>query len=357
MFATRSSRVVLPRPLFDEARAQAEASSTRLSAPAQVHGGAAARAPTRTGARFAARSPTGATSRRSARTHTTLALARAGAAVAARRHGCARCSTTGTMRSAIRRRSPRSWTLAARLRRRARRDGDDLDAADGRRGDRAQGHARRDRLHAHSARRRPARRRRVRSSRTTRRRSGFALGVFKAAQLLEMDDVGAAFATSRRSISRRPTTTSKTAEIVEIAAVRVRDGQIVERFHSLVKPRVADRRRRRRRRTAFTRADVATAPHVRGDLAEVPRVLRRRRHRRAQRLRVRLPDPRAHGRRRSARSSISAPTTRCRSRAISIRRAASSWTSRGSSASTRANRIARSTTRWRSRRSSSRSTP
>ncbi len=66
---------------------------------------------------------------------------------------------------------------------------------------------------------------------------GIALGVFKAAQLLEMDDFGVAF-TSFTAVDLETTDndTSK-AEIVEIAAVRVREGEIVERFSTLVKPR------------------------------------------------------------------------------------------------------------------------
>jgi superfamily I DNA/RNA helicase len=67
---------------------------------------------------------------------------------------------------------------------------------------------------------------------------GLPLGVFKAAQLLEMDEFGTAFSTfTAIDLETTDNDTSK-AEIVEIAAVRVRDGEIVERFSSLVKPRV-----------------------------------------------------------------------------------------------------------------------
>jgi superfamily I DNA/RNA helicase len=68
---------------------------------------------------------------------------------------------------------------------------------------------------------------------------GLALGLFKAAQLIEMDDFGAAF-TSFTAIDLETTDNDTTkAEIVEIAAVRVRDGVIVEKFSSYVRPRVA----------------------------------------------------------------------------------------------------------------------
>jgi len=66
---------------------------------------------------------------------------------------------------------------------------------------------------------------------------GIALGVFKAAQLLEMAESSAAF-TSFTAIDLETTDRdTETAEIVEIAAVRVRDGRIVDTFTSYVKPR------------------------------------------------------------------------------------------------------------------------
>ena len=92
--------------------------------------------------------------------------------------------------------------------------------------------------------------------------------MFKAAQLIEMDEFGAAF-TSFTAIDLETTDNDiDKAEIVEIAAVRVRDGEIVEQFSSLVKPRGADRAgrvgdarpvRRRRRRRAVVRGDLADA--------------------------------------------------------------------------------------------------
>ncbi|HEX4679720.1 MAG TPA: UvrD-helicase domain-containing protein, partial [Gaiellaceae bacterium] len=65
---------------------------------------------------------------------------------------------------------------------------------------------------------------------------GIALGVFKAAQLVEMTDAMAAF-TSFTAIDLETTDRDTAdAEIVEIAAVRVRDGHVVETLASLVKP-------------------------------------------------------------------------------------------------------------------------
>ena len=67
---------------------------------------------------------------------------------------------------------------------------------------------------------------------------GIALGVFKAAQLIEMSDISSTF-TSFTAFDLETTDRDTTkAEIVEIAAVRVRDGTIVGEFHALVKPRV-----------------------------------------------------------------------------------------------------------------------
>lgn len=67
---------------------------------------------------------------------------------------------------------------------------------------------------------------------------GLALGVFKAAQLMEADDTAGAL-TSFTAIDLETTDRDvRTAEIVELAAVKVRDGRIVERFAELVKPDV-----------------------------------------------------------------------------------------------------------------------
>ncbi len=67
---------------------------------------------------------------------------------------------------------------------------------------------------------------------------GIALGVFKAAQLVEMSEMSSTF-TSFTAFDLETTDRDTTkAEIVEIAAVRVRDGVLVDDFHRLVKPRV-----------------------------------------------------------------------------------------------------------------------
>ncbi len=68
---------------------------------------------------------------------------------------------------------------------------------------------------------------------------GFALGTFKALQLLEIGDFSAGSRNFTAVDLETTDTDTGTAEIVEIAAVRVRDGEIVEAFTSLVKPNVA----------------------------------------------------------------------------------------------------------------------
>jgi DNA polymerase III epsilon subunit family exonuclease len=65
---------------------------------------------------------------------------------------------------------------------------------------------------------------------------GIALGMFKVAQLLEIGDDAAAFQNfTAVDLETTDRDTSK-AEIVEIAAVRVRDGQVTDEFNSLVRP-------------------------------------------------------------------------------------------------------------------------
>lgn len=66
---------------------------------------------------------------------------------------------------------------------------------------------------------------------------GLPLGLFKAAQLMEMNDFGAAFSDFTAIDLETTDNDIEKAEILEIAAVRVRDGQIVETYSSLVKPR------------------------------------------------------------------------------------------------------------------------
>jgi len=68
---------------------------------------------------------------------------------------------------------------------------------------------------------------------------GLALGVFKAAQLLEMSDAATAFTDFTAVDLETTDRDTHTAEIIDIAAVRVRNGRIVERFSTFVRPRVA----------------------------------------------------------------------------------------------------------------------
>ncbi len=67
----------------------------------------------------------------------------------------------------------------------------------------------------------------------------FPLGVFKAAQLLEMHEASSGFTDFTAVDLETTDRDTGSAEIVEIAAVRVRDGIIAETFSKLVKPRVA----------------------------------------------------------------------------------------------------------------------
>ena len=68
---------------------------------------------------------------------------------------------------------------------------------------------------------------------------GLVLATFKAAQLLEIGDASDAFRDFTAIDIETTGNDLDAAEIVEVAAVRVRDGQIVETFASLVKPDVA----------------------------------------------------------------------------------------------------------------------
>ncbi|HEX6627959.1 MAG TPA: UvrD-helicase domain-containing protein [Gemmatimonadaceae bacterium] len=68
---------------------------------------------------------------------------------------------------------------------------------------------------------------------------GFALGLFKTAQLLRSSGFEMSFSDDFTAIDLETTDKDvESAEIVELAAVRVRHGRIVDEFRSLVKPRV-----------------------------------------------------------------------------------------------------------------------
>jgi superfamily I DNA/RNA helicase/inhibitor of KinA sporulation pathway (predicted exonuclease) len=68
---------------------------------------------------------------------------------------------------------------------------------------------------------------------------GVVLGTFKAAQMLEIGDASDAFRDFTAIDIETTDDDTALAEVVEIAAVRVRNGQIVETFTTLVKPDVA----------------------------------------------------------------------------------------------------------------------
>ena len=67
---------------------------------------------------------------------------------------------------------------------------------------------------------------------------GLALGMFKAAQLLEIGELDVAFSEFTAIDLETTGDDTATCEIVEISAVRVRDGVVVEEFSSLVRPRL-----------------------------------------------------------------------------------------------------------------------
>ena len=68
---------------------------------------------------------------------------------------------------------------------------------------------------------------------------GFALGLFKTAQLMRSGGFAMSFGEDFTAIDLETTGNEvDAAEIVELAAVRVRHGRVVDEFHSLVKPRV-----------------------------------------------------------------------------------------------------------------------
>jgi len=90
--------------------------------------------------------------------------------------------------------------------------------------------------------------------------TGLALGVFKAAQLLEMDELDEAFG-DFTAIDLETTDDDTTkAEIVQIAAVRVRGGRIAEAFDAVVRPRVAIAPGATQTH-GLSDADVASAPY------------------------------------------------------------------------------------------------
>jgi DNA polymerase III epsilon subunit family exonuclease len=88
---------------------------------------------------------------------------------------------------------------------------------------------------------------------------GIALGLFKAAQLLEMRDHAEAFENFTAVDLETTGKDTASCEIVELAAVRVRNGRIVEKFNTLVKPRIPIERGATDTH-GIRETDVATAP-------------------------------------------------------------------------------------------------
>lgn len=89
---------------------------------------------------------------------------------------------------------------------------------------------------------------------------GLALGLFKAAQLLEMEELDEAFGDFTAIDLETTDDDTTTAEIVQIAAVRVRNGESVETFDAVVRPRVPIALGATQTH-GLSDADVATAPH------------------------------------------------------------------------------------------------
>ena len=89
---------------------------------------------------------------------------------------------------------------------------------------------------------------------------GIALGLFKAAQLLETGDTTSAFRDFTAIDLETTEKDTSIAEIVEVAAVRVRDGRVVDTFNTLVRPSrpIPDAATRVH---GIRDADVAPAPH------------------------------------------------------------------------------------------------
>ena len=89
---------------------------------------------------------------------------------------------------------------------------------------------------------------------------GMALGLFKAAQLLEIGDLSSGFRDFTAIDLETTDKDTATCEIVEISAVRVRDGVMVAEFTSLVRPRVPIAEAAAEVHN-IRAADVASAPH------------------------------------------------------------------------------------------------
>ncbi|HUR92918.1 MAG TPA: UvrD-helicase domain-containing protein, partial [Gemmatimonadaceae bacterium] len=89
---------------------------------------------------------------------------------------------------------------------------------------------------------------------------GIALGAFKAAQLIRSAGFSNQFLDFTAIDLETTDKDIDTAEIVEIAAVRVRDGQIIDKLHSMVRPRTPITAGARRAH-GISEEDVASAEH------------------------------------------------------------------------------------------------
>ena len=104
---------------------------------------------------------------------------------------------------------------------------------------------------------------------------GLPLALFKALQLLACASVRRRSATSPSIDIETTTNVVDRAEVVEIAAVRVRDRVIVDEFSSLVRPTRPIDAATREHVHGISDAEVANAPTLRRAVAARPRVLRR----------------------------------------------------------------------------------
>ena len=215
-------------------------------------------APTRTAGRSGARSPTGATSTRLASViRRSAGSFRISSPVAW--DGCVRCSTTAMTRSATQRHCLTSSRSRLGFAPRVTASGEVWMPRTGGVEIALKGILSADRSIRLCTWAGRVPRTRSESRPTTCRRWDSRLGVFKAAQLIEMDEASAAFENFTAIDLETTDADTATAEIVELAAVRVRDG----RHHGILRHTRQARACRSlpqpRTPTVCAQADVATA--------------------------------------------------------------------------------------------------